>query len=220
MTVVPHSIEDLDVCAVCLGNFTPETVTLDCSHRFHSTCLGVWFQKNRTCPTCRAPPKMEIVLMGKPLVDTFPGVFTLSALSSEQINSILDHIQLRDTGTRAIVMLNNMNFNIQFNTTWKRSVFGFGNKVYVSISNSDLEKLTLIVSKLSEIAHLKLKVSRSMCVDYFPLISSAGSGTIAVYMNVSAGEFKMDYVSGKLYEVYRFADFVTGSSHRRRVYAQ
>ena len=47
-------------CAICLANLSTEaTVTLDCRHCFHGTCLSTWFRRNPACPVCRATPDSD-----------------------------------------------------------------------------------------------------------------------------------------------------------------
>jgi hypothetical protein len=47
-------------CTICLGDYEigDEVVGLPvCKHSFHSGCVGNWFEKNATCPSCRSPVK-------------------------------------------------------------------------------------------------------------------------------------------------------------------
>ena len=47
-------------CAICLTDLGSEvTVTLECGHCYHSTCLCFWFRRNPACPLCRALPESE-----------------------------------------------------------------------------------------------------------------------------------------------------------------
>ena len=42
-------------CAICMEKQHENTCqTLGCGHYFHCTCLETWFEKNKTCPMCRA----------------------------------------------------------------------------------------------------------------------------------------------------------------------
>ena len=43
----------MDSCPICYENCPSETV--DCKHKFCSTCLDTWTKINSTCPLCRAP---------------------------------------------------------------------------------------------------------------------------------------------------------------------
>lgn len=40
-------------CPICYDKSASETV--DCNHKFCSTCLDTWTKINSTCPLCRAP---------------------------------------------------------------------------------------------------------------------------------------------------------------------
>ncbi|CAI6004467.1 unnamed protein product [Closterium sp. NIES-64] len=56
--------ESFRECAVCLGEYEDgECIkTLpSCGHRFHATCIDIWFCAHTTCPICRfnlKPPKL------------------------------------------------------------------------------------------------------------------------------------------------------------------
>lgn len=41
-------------CAICLQAVGASSVTLQCNHVFHSTCLSIWAQESYTCPMCRS----------------------------------------------------------------------------------------------------------------------------------------------------------------------
>ena len=52
-----------DECVICM-ECSPNLVTLDCGHKFHSSCLEKWicqdndfdsYEKFKTCPCCRSP---------------------------------------------------------------------------------------------------------------------------------------------------------------------
>ncbi|KAI5002532.1 hypothetical protein ZWY2020_027182 [Hordeum vulgare] len=49
--------ESDEPCAICLAEADTrdeeETVTLPCSHAYHSGCILTWFHREWTCPTCR-----------------------------------------------------------------------------------------------------------------------------------------------------------------------
>ncbi|CAF1039867.1 unnamed protein product [Adineta ricciae] len=42
-------------CSICLENYRSgqEVSILACSHEYHSSCIGEWMLKNRSCPMCR-----------------------------------------------------------------------------------------------------------------------------------------------------------------------
>lgn len=44
-------------CSICLETFIEqeEILQLRCSHMFHENCLLPWFNKDNSCPLCRAP---------------------------------------------------------------------------------------------------------------------------------------------------------------------
>ena len=47
-------------CAICLADLSNEaTVTLECRHSFHGTCLSMWFRRSPACPICRAMPDSD-----------------------------------------------------------------------------------------------------------------------------------------------------------------
>ena len=43
----------MDLCPICYDKSASESV--DCKHKFCSTCLDTWTKINSTCPLCRAP---------------------------------------------------------------------------------------------------------------------------------------------------------------------
>ena len=43
-------------CSICLDNTPGDFTTLDCGHKFHSSCLATWLWKKQECPLCRAQP--------------------------------------------------------------------------------------------------------------------------------------------------------------------
>jgi hypothetical protein len=43
----------MDSCPICYEKDASETV--DCNHKFCSTCLDIWTKINSTCPLCRTP---------------------------------------------------------------------------------------------------------------------------------------------------------------------
>ncbi len=45
-----------DACPICYESYSKFDVIIftPCGHTFHIVCLGHWFDKNRTCPLCRA----------------------------------------------------------------------------------------------------------------------------------------------------------------------
>lgn len=52
----PRLQENLD-CSVCLAAFDVDDclrLLPECSHAFHSDCIGAWFRSHNTCPLCRA----------------------------------------------------------------------------------------------------------------------------------------------------------------------
>jgi len=56
LKVQPYSDESTDdLCVICSCTFLPdvETVTLECRHTYHSTCIKTWLEAQHTCPTCR-----------------------------------------------------------------------------------------------------------------------------------------------------------------------
>ena len=62
---------DHGLCSICFGEFICP-VKLECSHVFDITCIGRWFEKNKSCPLCRrsltCPPEFAIESFTKPFV--------------------------------------------------------------------------------------------------------------------------------------------------------
>ena len=44
-----------ETCAICIENFISgeKIIGLECNHIFHSNCILEWFEKSKSCPTCR-----------------------------------------------------------------------------------------------------------------------------------------------------------------------
>lgn len=42
-------------CVICLQNINinEKIIKLRCNHYFHKSCVLLWINKNKTCPTCR-----------------------------------------------------------------------------------------------------------------------------------------------------------------------
>ena len=57
LQVIPRTRSVLEAtCAICLTRFDEESgdvTKLGCQHMFHVCCLTSWFERSRTCPTCR-----------------------------------------------------------------------------------------------------------------------------------------------------------------------
>lgn len=47
--------ETMSECSICLESYRSgqEVSILACSHEYHSSCIGEWMLKNRSCPMCR-----------------------------------------------------------------------------------------------------------------------------------------------------------------------
>ncbi|KAL4193469.1 hypothetical protein AMTRI_Chr06g199530 [Amborella trichopoda] len=46
--------ESNEVCTICLNKTEVENVkVLQCSHTFHSRCIGIWVARKSSCPLCR-----------------------------------------------------------------------------------------------------------------------------------------------------------------------
>lgn len=51
--VTPQDDQIGDSCPICQDNFT-KPIQLHCKHIFCEDCVGLWFDRERTCPMCRA----------------------------------------------------------------------------------------------------------------------------------------------------------------------
>ena len=43
-----------ETCSICFENHDNNSVSLNCGHSFHTTCIVKWLEENNTCPLCRA----------------------------------------------------------------------------------------------------------------------------------------------------------------------
>ena len=41
-------------CVICHEDMNADVIKTECGHKFHAACIGTWFQRHTTCPTCRA----------------------------------------------------------------------------------------------------------------------------------------------------------------------
>lgn len=48
-----------DTCAICLNNDETQWMITPCKHSFHSECLKLWLENNKTCPNCRKEIMIE-----------------------------------------------------------------------------------------------------------------------------------------------------------------
>ena len=46
--------EDKEDCCICYSEIPKARTTLECGHSFCTKCILTWFQRNNTCPMCRA----------------------------------------------------------------------------------------------------------------------------------------------------------------------
>ena len=46
--------EEKEDCCICYSELPKATTTLECGHSFCTKCILTWFQRNNTCPMCRA----------------------------------------------------------------------------------------------------------------------------------------------------------------------
>ena len=49
------SIDDKEICAICLEIIESDSINLQCNHNFHIICIDKWKSKENTCPICRKP---------------------------------------------------------------------------------------------------------------------------------------------------------------------
>ena len=47
------------ICAICIELLNDEAEVLDCSHKYHHTCVSKWVRQNPVCPVCRADVILE-----------------------------------------------------------------------------------------------------------------------------------------------------------------
>lgn len=41
-------------CSICYEcTHTPDKLTMECGHIFHSACMKKWSENNKSCPMCR-----------------------------------------------------------------------------------------------------------------------------------------------------------------------
>jgi hypothetical protein len=40
-------------CVICYTDFNDDSISLPCSHVFHSACILTWFEKKMECPFCK-----------------------------------------------------------------------------------------------------------------------------------------------------------------------
>ena len=54
--------DDMKVCMICFDEFEVDQpfIRIPCIHMFHSNEIKHWFEKNKTCPVCRAD--IEVLL--------------------------------------------------------------------------------------------------------------------------------------------------------------
>lgn len=50
----PQVEEEKEDCCICYSELPKATTTLECGHSFCTKCILTWFQRNNTCPMCRA----------------------------------------------------------------------------------------------------------------------------------------------------------------------
>ncbi|KAG0322549.1 hypothetical protein BGZ99_003265 [Dissophora globulifera] len=68
---------DEAICAICLGNYTPdETIRfLPCQHHFHLECVDQWLITDKSCPLCKHD-------IDKPVVNERSHISRLPAINS------------------------------------------------------------------------------------------------------------------------------------------
>ena len=54
VVVVQNEEEEKEDCCICYSELPKATTTLECGHSFCTKCILTWFQRNNTCPMCRA----------------------------------------------------------------------------------------------------------------------------------------------------------------------
>ena len=61
-TTLTQMSEECSICLECISASTTGRVEMSCSHSFHLKCIGMWLNKNSSCPLCRSKPsEMEIL---------------------------------------------------------------------------------------------------------------------------------------------------------------
>ncbi len=97
-------------CSICLDVIGGEFITLQkCKHRFHNSCLSMWFEKNNTCPLCR-----ETILdmyNAKWKKKTFWGEKNVKVVSELKENKIIFYEVIKIKKNRKSRITQNYNFN-------------------------------------------------------------------------------------------------------------
>ena len=52
-------IEAEEECSICLSPLLNEPqLTMECSHKYHKTCITAWLKRKTTCPLCHENKKL------------------------------------------------------------------------------------------------------------------------------------------------------------------
>lgn len=108
----------VDECSVCLNDMRRRrTATMECGHRFHTSCLRSWF-RNRplSCPLCRAACLEGAALLGprlapklQALMRTMPppgrGFFPAYIISRLETPRVAKALGLDDAATELLIDL-------------------------------------------------------------------------------------------------------------------
>ena len=56
-----ENTNNTDICPICIDPFVPRqlSLTLQCNHKFHTTCILDWLNKELSCPMCRTPIQLN-----------------------------------------------------------------------------------------------------------------------------------------------------------------
>lgn len=97
-------------CSICLDVIEDNFITLQkCKHRFHNTCISLWFEKNNTCPLCRETIlDMYSVKWEK---STFFGKKNVKTVTELKENKIIFYEVIKKKNNQSARISQNYNFN-------------------------------------------------------------------------------------------------------------
>ena len=54
-TLFNYTLFDIETCVICLSARKSAKIILNCTHKYHYTCLKNWFTRQNACPLCKTP---------------------------------------------------------------------------------------------------------------------------------------------------------------------